>query len=339
MKTIKILFLTLITLAIASCEKDEVELYNSADLRAPIVQKEKKGFYPPNKSVSLKFNRFTKEDQMGRFAATEMVEFHSKIWSVGGYLHNRSYPHQANGVWSSTNGYNWRSEVFNAFDSRVGHTLTVFDNKMWVIGGVNNAGHQLSDVWYSSDGLHWTLATNTAAFGVAVGHNTIVFKGRMFVFKKRDIWSSSDGINWSLEASDICTTREYTDLVVFKDKMYLIGGEHRAATFFNEIYVSDNGSDWSLQSTAPPIFQGISRFSTAVYKDKVWVIGGNTVTGFDSDEIWYSEDMKNWCKYGGTVPLTRISSHASLVFRSQIMVFGGFDSYGMSGSIWSVRQY
>ena len=32
----------------------------------------------------------------------------------------------------------------------------VFDNKLWILGrGANN-----SDVWYSSDGIHWIQATD-----------------------------------------------------------------------------------------------------------------------------------------------------------------------------------
>jgi len=264
-----------------------------------------------------------------------MVEFNGKLWSVGGYQNGASYPNQTNAVWSSANGYNWELVTSGLFDARVGHSLTVFDGKMWLIGGVNNSSTQLSDVWFTIDGLHWKLATDTLPFWVT-GHSATVFNNKLVVFTKNDIWYSTDGVNWKLMAEDIFASRSYAELIVFNDKLYLIGGETTSPdTFYNEIWQSGNGKDWSQVPTTSPIFNGISRFSTANYKHKIWVIGGHTETGFDSDEIWFSSNMIEWCKYDGPVPLTRLSSHSSLVYLDRVLVFGGFASSGMSGSIWS----
>lgn len=332
------LLLVFSIVGIFSCEKEEPEYLENTDLKFNQF-KNPKQFFTPKCKTSLKFKLKTNEDQLGQFASTEMVEFRGKIWSVGGYLNGSSYPNQTNGVWSSTNGYNWQSVTFNAFDSRVGHTLTVFDDKLWVIGGINNAGNYLSEVWYSNDGRNWRLATNTPAFSFIAGHNTIVFKDHLVVFKKNDIWVSPDGINWKMIAKDIFSERDYSEFVLFNDEMYIIGGEYSASTYFNEIWKSSDGKNWSQVSTSGTIFSPRSRFSITKYRDQVWLIGGTQATGYDSDEIWYSKNMKDWCKFNGATPFTNISSHSSLLVGDSIWVFGGFASFGMSGAIWSIRQY
>ena len=40
----------------------------------------------------------------------------------------------------------------------------VYDGRMWVIGGHSpaNDGQDLNDVWWSTDGANWTLATAAA---------------------------------------------------------------------------------------------------------------------------------------------------------------------------------
>ena len=95
MRTIKILLITLFTLTIASCEKEETNSLEAVDLKfeqSSETKQNPKNFFASKCNATLKFNLRTDEDKMGKFAANEMVEFRGKIWSVGGYLNNRSYP-------------------------------------------------------------------------------------------------------------------------------------------------------------------------------------------------------------------------------------------------------
>jgi hypothetical protein len=51
----------------------------------------------------------------------------------------------------------------------------VFDGKMWVIGG-RDYEDERADVWCSSDGVTWTQATDSAAFGPRCWHASVVFR-------------------------------------------------------------------------------------------------------------------------------------------------------------------
>ncbi|VAW14668.1 hypothetical protein MNBD_BACTEROID03-628 [hydrothermal vent metagenome] len=269
MKKIKFLVLGTFALLIGSCEKEEAYPLETVDYKS---QKSLRPHYGPifaKDTVSLKMGKLIDEDLMGKFAGNKMVVLGDKIWSVGGYQNGVSFPNQSSEVWVSSNGSNWQLATSGQFDSRVGHSLTVFDGKMWLIGGTDTSNSKLSDVWFSPNGFDWKLAPDIPAFGKIAAHSTVVFQNKLLVFTENEVWQSSDGIDWELLSEDIFPARFYTELTVFNDKLYLIGGETGTGTFYNEIWQSDNGSDWSQVQPTSPIFNGISRFSASIYEKDV----------------------------------------------------------------------
>jgi len=46
--------------------------------------------------------------------------------------------------------------------ARYGHGGVAYDGKIWVLGGIGSDGNRLNDVWYSSDGENWSMATAAA---------------------------------------------------------------------------------------------------------------------------------------------------------------------------------
>jgi uncharacterized protein (TIGR02147 family) len=72
--------------------------------------------------------------------------YENRMWVIGGenpLLSSISY----SDVWFSSNGIDWTQVTAPVgIGSRAGHSCVVFDEKMWVIGGVN--GGASNDVWY-----------------------------------------------------------------------------------------------------------------------------------------------------------------------------------------------
>jgi hypothetical protein len=67
---------------------------------------------------------------------------------------------------------------------------------MWVIGGYENTPK--SDVWFSSDGVSWSCATKSAAFGVRNRHACTVFNSRMWLLGGSypgDVWRTGSTLN------------------------------------------------------------------------------------------------------------------------------------------------
>ena len=78
-------------------------------------------------------------------------------------------------------GSAWAEATHNAgWSSREGHTFLVYDNKMWVIGGISNSGRAYDDVWSSSDGINWTEVTGNAGWSGPYGHASLVYDNKMW---------------------------------------------------------------------------------------------------------------------------------------------------------------
>jgi len=91
------------------------------------------------------------------------VVFDDRIWILGGGTYDtpttpeRNY---YNDVWSSADGVRWQCHAEMApWAPRQYHEVAVFDDRMWVLEGYNEANRK--DVWYSSDGANWYPLPNT----------------------------------------------------------------------------------------------------------------------------------------------------------------------------------
>jgi hypothetical protein len=95
----------------------------------------------------------------------QMLVYGGKIWIIGGY---KSVGGDSNDVWWSADGATWtQATSAAAWSTRWQVNGTVFNNRMWIMGGYRTspAGY-VGDVWSSQDGVTWTnvpqgIATTT----------------------------------------------------------------------------------------------------------------------------------------------------------------------------------
>lgn len=345
MKTIRILLLFTNVLFVSSCDKEEATPYladNPQDDSIP------KADDPIEDDISLIFTVQSTEDQMGPFAKNAMVEFNGKVWSVGG-INAYSTPNLTSDVWSSENGKNWISVTSDQFSEREGHTLTVYDNKMWLIGGADDTGAFIGEISFSTDGMTWTAATTLSpTLQSPAFHSTVVFNNKLYVIRDGFeenviVLSSSDGINWNLETDEAFPNREDFDAVVFEDAIYIIGGRNSDSSF-NEIWKSTDGIEWNLVAPTSEIFSPRYAHTAKVHNGKVWVVGGVNGTYSETHiDFWYSENMEDWTEYDGPLPSTEaLTHHAALSYNEELWLFGGLqhDAAGpayMTGEIRSIK--
>jgi hypothetical protein len=203
--------------------------------------------------------------------------------------------------------YQWEQVTAKAaFASRDGAGALVFQNKMWLIGGWNPGDKKHfpricnNEVWNSADGKTWTL----------IKPNT--FLDRTFDPKK----------DWE--------GRHTAGYVVFKDKMWIVGGDVNQGHYHNDVWSSADGKTWELVTDKVPWGPRALHY-TVVHQDKIWVIGGQTVPGFaKSDEIfhrdiWNSADGKNWQKVEPKEPYwpQRGMIGGSALHQGRIWILGG----------------
>ena len=84
-------------------------------------------------------------------------------------------------VWSSADGINWTSQPKTDWGERHGMVSVFFDNKMWMTGGMQSWDKFKNDVWYSTNGRDWKLATAKAAWAPRRNHRVLVFDNKMWL--------------------------------------------------------------------------------------------------------------------------------------------------------------
>lgn len=236
------------------------------------------------------------------------------------------------------------------FPVRRNHTTVVFENKLWVIGGLQarNSTVQYSDVWFSADGKNWTEKTSDGKFPSRAGHASVVFKGRMWIFggdtglgkgqnpntaTQNDIWSSSDGQNWTQTATTtVFSERSIHSAVVFDNKMWVIGGtavnSQGRGVPSSDVWSSPDGATWTLVSSGKfPARQG---HGSAVFDGKIWVVGGGEAVSTNLfNDVWSSSDGVNWTEESAAAAFAPRDGLGLVTFGRSLWVVGG--SGGRSG--------
>ncbi len=238
------------------------------------------------------------------------IVFKHKMWMMGGWYNGRLKGHSAgNEVWSSKNGKNWTPVTKGAaWTPRAAASIVTFKGKMWILGGTENYyfGTEESlknDVWYSSDGKNWTLATASAPWSPRAYHQSAVLNGKMYVFgggnyvphykALNDVWSSEDGINWKQEtATAPWHERIWFSSVVYRGQIWVLGGwSNNPYKNWDDVWYSSDGKNWK-QYISPDAWKGRHEPSVFVFQDKIWIAGG-MIPPLSSD-VWSLKLPVDW---------------------------------------------
>ncbi len=226
------------------------------------------------------------------------VVYNDKLWVIGGLCFDKSSNiDDLNDVWVTDDGQNWTCvSRATPFSSRGGHSTVVYNNKLWVIGGIATS----SDIWNTTDGKNWFLVMNDAAFGSRGGHATVVFKNKLWVIggiyvddennfhSLSDVWYSGDGKNWTMavDKSSFFAGGGHS-VVAFADEIWVIGGFRKSGA----INRSTDGIHWDQFEEFGDFGERVSH-SCVVFGNDIWIIGGYDGSGHKND-IWYFSDNKN----------------------------------------------
>ena len=220
------------------------------------------------------------------------IVFKNKMWMMGGWYNGRLEGHSAsNQVWSSTDGIKWKSETDKAaWTPRIASAILEFKGKIWILGGTENYyfGDNKSlknDVWYSSNGKDWKLATANAGWSPRAYHQAAVLNGKIYVFgggnyvpeyhALNDVWSSEDGINWVKEISSApWHERLWFNSVVYRNRIWVMGGwSNNPYKNHQDVWFTKDGKTWE-EYKSDKVWKERHEASTFVFKDKIWIAGG-----------------------------------------------------------------
>jgi hypothetical protein len=283
----------------------------------------------------------------------QSVIFNNKMWVIGGSYFSQSSYSYYNDVWYSLDGITWIQATENAgWHARAEHQCIVFNNKMWVIGGLYSVGlppydyvpYELNDVWYSSDGKIWEQATANAEWGGRHCHQSIVFDNKMWVIggydqkggeSKNDVWYSSNGINWTHATLNADWSKRYGhQCIVFDNKMWVIGYYESKV----DVWYSSDGETWE-QATDEVGCDATSDYQCIVFDNKIWLTGG--WNGCDNigykNDVWYSNDGRKWIQATVHAGWCEREEHQVVVFDNMLWLIGG-DGGGYKTDVWRLLR-
>ncbi len=222
--------------------------------------------------------------------------FNGKMWVLGGLEDTGSSVYVGrNDVWSSTDGITWTQATTNGgWTARTFFATAVFNNRIWIFGGLSSNGAMLNDVWYSSDGITWTQATANAGWEPRDAHKVLVYNNKLWLIggfggtaigKYQDVWSSSDGVTWSKVTSNAnfsTSGLSSHNAVVFNNKMWVINGFNNTAVQ-NYIFQSSDGIQWEKITT---LWTPRDTAASTVFNGKIWMLGGFDYNANRLNDIW-----------------------------------------------------
>jgi hypothetical protein len=200
-----------------------------------------------------------------------------------------------------------------------------------------------NDVWYSTDGALWTLATDSAGWDKRVGNTAAVFNGMMWVMGgmsesgfKNDVWYSTDGALWTL-ATDSAdwSPRMLLTALVFNGEMWVMGGCDsigRDDNWLNDVWHSTDGVSWTLATDSAEWARRMVP-SALVFDGKMWVLGGMYSPGSGSD-VWYSTNGAHWTQAVSEAPWNARFALAAADFNGYMWIMGGGDETSTMNDVW-----
>ncbi|HEU0123503.1 MAG TPA: hypothetical protein VFQ91_23435 [Bryobacteraceae bacterium] len=230
------------------------------------------------------------------------IAYKGRMWMMGGWYNGRLPGHSAsNAVWSSKDGASWTEATPHAgWSPRLAAAVVEFKGRMWVLGGTENyyfgdKNSLKNDIWYTSDGKNWTLATSNAGWAPRAYHQAVVHEGKIWVFGGgnyvpeyqafNDVWSSEDGVHWTQVTPNApWNPRLWFSAVTYRGKMWVLGGWSRVPeTNWGDVWYSQDGRDWT-RLTAQVSWKERHEHSAFVFQDRIWIAGGHAKPL--SNEVW-----------------------------------------------------
>jgi hypothetical protein len=280
-----------------------------------------------------------------RYPGTFVV-FNDRLWLLGGMggsiFTTVTYN---NDIWSSGDGITWRQELAQApWPGRSGHSALVFNNRLWVIGGLPDPfGTQAGgdDAWSSADGITWVEETHDAPF--AKGAQATVLNGRIYTLGgddttalQKDVWSSADGRAWRRETAAAPFAARYLNVFATLNNRLIIAGGFDDRTnnhVVNDVWSSADGITWT-EETAHAAFTPRGNVAFAVHNGRLFMLNGFVTDylggmiqprTFYSREVWSTANGADWKEHSPHAGALYAGTYQALAHNGRLWVVGGWD--------------
>ncbi|MDN3715014.1 hypothetical protein [Vibrio breoganii] len=211
--------------------------------------------------------------------------------------------------------------------------------------------------------LSWNQITSEAAWEKRAGLQVVHLDDKFYLMGGRspleriqfagestlhgDVWVSDDAANWTqlLDTDDNShwPARAYFKAVKKGKYMYVLGGQNFTplcipdgpcvanSTFFNDVWRSEDGINWTFLGNAP--WQGRAGLSAVVKGSRIYVFGGSqnddsAIVGGPPvreyfNDVWSSVDGIHWKLETADAPWSKRAGAATTVKDGYIYLIGG----------------
>lgn len=219
-------------------------------------------------------------------------------------------------ITSQSYAISWEKlQVKNGFSPRDSAGEFLFNGKMYLLGGWQDSYRpNLVDVYSTRDGIHFQLENlispiHNSDLAVHLTHNNKIFiisgwiDGRLSTGRaSNEIFISEDGKSFKLLGYAPFSPRVGAAGVVFKNRIYIIGGNEEyfygsPKTLKSDVWSSADGINWILE-TKKPGFSPRAFAQAFVHQEKLCIAGGGNYSpfAFSFNEIWCSKNGKKFYK-------------------------------------------
>lgn len=243
-------------------------------------------------------------------------------------------------------GTNWKPVVWKKLTNKTGfeprdsapNAALVFDGKIWVLAGYRFTGvdwRSSSDVWCSSDGIHWELKNPSPPYNPYSGY--AVFKEKLWAFDPSGCYSSVDGVVWQNESPGGFPGGWSARITVFNDELW----------YYNDrkIGKSSDGITWTTVLDDVP-WEGNRAWPAFVnHNGRLYFFGGginaNTGNDYYYNDVWSSSDGIHWELLTPNAEWPGRHWFSYFSFDGKLWMMGGWDysqylngEYGNAHDVW-----
>jgi hypothetical protein len=248
-----------------------------------------------------------------------MHQFDSKLWLSGGYA---SGVGSLRDMWSSTDGLSWELASSELPETQMEHKVLPLNGELFMFGGFFR-----KNVWSSSDSVGWEANTTRAKIPDACRYFEL--GGQLYATNGTDVlWQANSLMDWSRSSIDSpVPVQSLCNLVVHKDRAYVVGGFAGAGQYRNDVWSSDDGKSW-VQITSSAAFTPRTSQALVSFNGKLWAVGGNNFSQ-SFDQIWTSIDGVTWGQEGTfDLPTSGLVFKQLFVFKNRLWFVFNY------GTIW-----